>query len=69
MLRRQKASPRCGDIRQCGNALRNLARDHFPRARNSQPSGSNLTLSALGQAASGSIDVTEDYVRLEVFLP
>jgi hypothetical protein len=23
----------------------------------------------LGQAASGSIDVAEDYVRLEVFLP
>ena len=26
-------------------------------------------ISALGQAASGSIDVAEDYVRLEVFLP
>jgi putative polyhydroxyalkanoic acid system protein len=26
-------------------------------------------VSALGQAASGSIDVAEDYVRLEVFLP
>jgi hypothetical protein len=26
-------------------------------------------LSALGQSASGSIDVAEDYVRLEVFLP
>jgi hypothetical protein len=24
---------------------------------------------ALGQSASGSIDVAEDYVRLEVFLP
>jgi hypothetical protein len=26
-------------------------------------------VSALGQPASGSIDVAEDYVRLEVFLP
>jgi Putative polyhydroxyalkanoic acid system protein (PHA_gran_rgn) len=26
-------------------------------------------ISALGQGASGSIDVAEDYVRLEVFLP
>ena len=26
-------------------------------------------ISALGQVASGSIDVAEDYVRLEVFLP
>jgi hypothetical protein len=26
-------------------------------------------VSALGQSASGSIDVAEDYVRLEVFLP
>ena len=26
-------------------------------------------VSALGQAASGSIDVAEDYVRLEVLLP
>jgi hypothetical protein len=26
-------------------------------------------VSALGQAASGSIEVAEDYVRLEVFLP
>ena len=26
-------------------------------------------ISALGQMASGSIDVAEDYVRLEVFLP
>jgi Putative polyhydroxyalkanoic acid system protein (PHA_gran_rgn) len=26
-------------------------------------------VSALGQAVSGSIDVAEDYVRLEVFLP
>ena len=26
-------------------------------------------VSALGQAANGSIDVAEDYVRLEVFLP
>jgi D-serine dehydratase len=26
-------------------------------------------ISALGQVASGSIDVAEDYVRLKVFLP
>jgi hypothetical protein len=28
-----------------------------------------VQVSALGQSASGSIDVAEDYVRLEVFLP
>jgi hypothetical protein len=33
--------------------------------------GANLQyrISALGQVASGSIDVAEDHVRLEVFLP
>ena len=29
----------------------------------------HFQVSALGQSASGSIDVAEDYVRLEVFLP
>jgi Putative polyhydroxyalkanoic acid system protein (PHA_gran_rgn) len=29
----------------------------------------HFQVSALGQAASGSIDVAEDHVRLEVFLP
>jgi Putative polyhydroxyalkanoic acid system protein (PHA_gran_rgn) len=29
----------------------------------------HFDVTALGQSASGSIDVAEDYVRLEVFLP
>jgi hypothetical protein len=60
-------------LRRLKNGLAEAAASfgHLYSVREQIWTGNHLQfqVSALGQAASGSIDVAEDYVRLEVFLP
>ena len=63
------ARPRCGPLLAWGSAGANFG--HVFKIQEEIWTGPHLQyrISALGQVASGSIDVAEDYVRLEVFLP
>jgi hypothetical protein len=60
-------------LRRLKNGLAEAAASfgNFYTVREQIWTGNNLQfqVSALGQRVSGSIDVAEDYVRLEVFLP
>lgn len=58
-------------VRRLKNGLGNATFGHVFKVEEQNWTGPHLQyrISALGQVASGSIDVAEDYVRLEVFLP
>ncbi len=62
-----------GAMRRLGGGLAGVTTNfgHLFRVEEQSWTGDRLQfrVSALGQTASGSIDVAEDHVRLEVFLP